>query len=195
MSIFSLSLSLFFIMNSIGSIPVFVAVLGRYTGKRQRVIILRELLIALGILLLFTFFGERFLTALGISQPVVGIGGGTVLFLISIGMIFPKKSDGTENNREEPLIVPLAMPLIAGPGAITTVMVYSDQIENPFFLVGAILLAWLPSLAILLSASFVNKLLGNKGLHALQRLGGMLICLLAVQMIASSTIDLIKKSF
>jgi multiple antibiotic resistance protein len=195
MSTLSLALSLFFIMNSIGSIPLFVAILGKFSPKKQRHIIFRELLIAFLILVLFAFFGERILSALGISQPVVGIGGGTVLFLISIAMIFPKKNDPLENKRNDPFVVPLAMPLIAGPGAITTVMIYADQIDNGFYMLAAILIAWIPSLLILLSASNLKNILGTKGLNALQRLGGMLICLMAVQMVATGIVQFVKKSF
>ena len=195
MTVFTLAFSLFFIMNSIGNIPIFVSVLSKFRGKKQRAIIFREMLIALGFLVLFTFFVKELLYSLGISTPVIGMGGGIVLFFISIGMIFPKQANLEEFQREEPLIVPLAMPLVAGPGALTTVMVYSDQVSNQLLVTASIAMAWIPSLLILLSASYLKNLLGTKGLNALQRLGGMLICLLAVQMISSSCISLIKSSF
>lgn len=115
MSIFARTLSLFFILNSLGNIPLFVALLGKYDVKKQRAIILRELLIALFILLLFNFFGDNVLQLLGISQSVLGVAGGTLLFIIALGMIFPRTSDQLEYKRSEPMIVPLATPIVAGP--------------------------------------------------------------------------------
>ena len=108
-------------------------------------------------------------------------------------MIFPK-TDSTSPPLHEPMIVPLAMPVIAGPGAISTVMIYS-QLNEPFFMLGAILLAWVPSLLILLLASNIKYVLGEKGLLACERLGGMLVCLIAVHMLTSGIIHLVKDNF
>ena len=191
----SLAFSLFLIMNTLGSIPIFVSVLEKYNIRRQRAIILRELSIALFILLVFMFFGDAVLRFLGISQSIMGMAGGIILFIIGLGMIIPKKSDGSEMSRQEPFIVPLAMPLIAGPGTITTVMIWSDQLQNNLMMCAIIFLAWIPSLAILLFASSLKKVLGQKGLRAFQRFGGMLICLIAVQMISTGTIQRIQESF
>lgn len=195
MTAFSLAFSLFLIMNTLGSIPIFLSILGRFPLAKQRGIILRELLIALGILVVFMLFGDNILRFLGISQAIMGMAGGVILFIIGLGMIFPKKSDAIELSKQEPFIVPLAMPLIAGPGTITTVMIYADQLQNDLFMFGVILLAWIPSVAILLGASSIKKVLGQKGLNAMQRFGGMLICLISVQMISTGTIDRVKESF
>jgi multiple antibiotic resistance protein len=194
MSIFAVAFSLFLVMNAIGNIPLFVAMLVRYDVKKQRQIIIRELLIALGILLIFCFFGDNVLNALNITRPIIGIAGGTLLFLISLGMIFPKNSHDAESLAHEPMIVPLAMPIIAGPGAITTVMIYS-QLYSAFFMIGAIFLAWIPSVILLLLASNIRYLLGEKGLMACKKFGGMLVSLIAVHMVTSGIINLIKDNF
>lgn len=191
--LFSTALSIFLILNALGAIPIFVGILGDYPVRRQRRIILRELLIALFILLLFCFFGDGVLDILGIDQPVIGIAGGTLLFLISLTMIFPKGNHQKLPERE-PYIFPLAIPVVAGPGAIATVMIYSQQTQNPYLMAGAIILAWIPTTLILLASSNIKLFLGQKGLIACERLGGMLICLISVQMFTSGVIKLVQNT-
>lgn len=191
MSLYSVALSLFFVLNSIGNIPLFVGMLGRYDVKRQRKIIMRELMIALGILLAFNYFGQSIFRLLGITQPIIGISGGTLLFLISLSMIFPK-ADEPEMPRHEPLIVPLAIPIVSGPGSIATVMVYAEQLHNPWIMTIAIMIAWIPSVLILVAASNIKLVLGQKGLIACERLGGMLVSLIAFQMFSSGVLTLMK---
>lgn len=191
MAFWSTVLSLFLVMNALGNLPLFVALLARYDMKRQRQIILRELLIALFILLLFNFFGEAVLRLLGISQPIIGIAGGILLFIIALTMIFPKERT-TEAPLKEPFIVPFAVPLIGGPGSITAVMILGENMHNHWLMSAVILVAWLLTLAVLLAGSNIKYLLGEKGLTACERLGGMLICLFAVQMFTSSAITLVK---
>lgn len=195
MALFSLAFSLFLVMNTIGSIPIFLSILAKYPVARQRGIIVRELFFALLILLIFMFFGDDVLKFIGISQSTMGIGGGIILFIIGLGLIFPKRSEGLNGEKAEPFIVPLAVPLIAGPGAITTVMIYANQMDNDLLMCGVILLAWIPSVTILLFATSIKKILGQKGLSAIQRFGGMLLCLIAVQMISSGSVEKIKEAF
>ncbi|MBM3207227.1 MAG: MarC family protein [Chlamydiae bacterium] len=195
MSIFSLAFSIFLVMNVAGSIPIFLALLGKYPLRKQRQIIYRELLIALLILICFMYFGNHILRFLGISQSIMGLAGGIILFIIGLGLIFPKKNDITEFKSEEPFIVPLAMPLIAGPGTITTLMIYSEQVKNSLVMLLVLFLAWIPSILILLGAARFKRILGQKGLNAIQRFGGMIICLIAVQMVCHGTIDQVKESF
>ncbi len=192
MSIFAMTVSLFFVLNSLGNIPLFVGLLGKYDVKKQRRIIFRELLIALGILLLFNFFGDDAMRMLGISQPVIGVAGGTLLFIIALGMIFPRSADSPELKKSEPMIVPLATPLVAGPGAIATVMVFSEQLQNVWMASSVILLAWIPTFMILMLSVNIKYLLGQKGLIACQKLGGMLISLIAVQMICSGVTEVLR---
>lgn len=191
MPIFSVATSLFFILNSLGNVPFFVGILKDYSVKRQRKIIFRELLIALFILLLFNFFGQAILNILGIDQASVGIAGGTLLFIIAIGMIFPRRNHLKVPNRE-PFIFPLAIPAVAGPGGITAVMIYSQQIHNPYSMILPILLAWTLSSIVLMSSSFLKAWLGQKGLIACERLGGMIISLIAVQLFTSGLMELLQ---
>lgn len=195
MSVFALALSLFLVLNALGNVPVFVGLLAKYGEKKQRKIITRELLIALFILVLFNFFGEEVLIWMGISQMSVGIAGGTLLLLIALGMIFPHPQDHAETHSNEPLIVPLATPIIAGPGAISTVMIYAEHVGNPWLMLAVILIAWLPTFLILLASSHIKHWLGKRGLLACQKLGGMLISLIAVQMICTGAIKLLKDAF
>ena len=110
-------------------------------------------------------------------------------------MIFPHSSEHNEPHIHEPLIVPLATPIIAGPGAISTVMVYAEHVSNSWTMLLIILLAWLPTFLILLASSHIKHFLGKRGLIACQKLGGMLISLIAVQMICTGAINLLKNAF
>jgi multiple antibiotic resistance protein len=191
MTLISAATSLFFVLNSLGNVPFFVGILSSYPVKRQRKIIWREMVIALFILLLFNFFGEEILGVLGIDQFVMGIAGGTLLFLISLSMIFPKPKTLKVPQRE-PFIFPLALPAVAGPGAITAVMIYSQQDTSPLWMVLPILIAWGLSTIVLLASSNIKLFLGQKGLVACERLGGMIISLIAVQMFTRGLVELLQ---
>lgn len=190
--------AIFFVLNATGQIPLFLAMLARFDQKKQLKIITREMIAALVILLLFTFFGDGILRVLGISRNVIAIAGGVLLFLISLTMIFPKTVEGEGKEKaltQEPMIIPLAIPVITGPGAITTVMMYSHELGNAYLVAGAAFAAWVPSLIILLLGSFIKQLLGEKGLVAVERLGGMLVCLIGVQMLTTGVLSLVKEYF
>lgn len=175
---------MFFLMDSIGNVPIFIALLKNFSPRKQLFIILRELLIALGIIVLFYFIGDLFLEALSISDQSLRMSGGIILFLISIKMIFPTKKDpeSAHSLKNEPLIVPLAIPLIAGPAILATVMIYSGQGFPTVYTLSAIGIAWLFTTLILLVAPFLQKVLGEKGLIALERLMGLILTLIAIQM-------------
>lgn len=192
----SLSISIFFVFNAIGQMPIFLAILAPFDPDRQRKIIIRELVIALVILLAFNFFGEKILAALRITKSTIGIAGGLLLVIIAINLIFPKNEQSilTSSSKREPLIIPLAIPGLAGPGSIATVMIFATQYGH-FISAGAILAAWIPSLILLLSSSYVKKYLGEKGLQAVEKFGGMLIWLIGIEMFATGVIDLVKTSF
>src|SRR5579863_7932677 len=154
----TIAFTIFFILNAPGQIPLFLAMLGRFNHKRQLKIIARELTIALVLLLLFTFFGEWILKVLGISQAVIAAAGGILLFLISLTMIFPKPQGPTEVLTSEPIVIPLAIPVITGPGAITTVMTYAHETGRPGMVALAAFCAWVPSLIILLLGSYIKRI-------------------------------------
>ena len=193
MSFISVATSLFFVLNPLGNVPFFVGILGHYPVKRQRKIIIREMIFALFILLLFNFFGDEILGVLGIDRCVMGIAGGTLLFLISLAMIFPKTKTLKAPERE-PFIFPLAIPVVAGPGAITAVMIYSQQASNSLWMILPIAIAWVCSAIVLLASSNIKLFLGQKGLMACERLGGMIICLIAVKMFTQGLVELIQNS-
>ncbi|MCS3432826.1 YhgN family NAAT transporter [Klebsiella sp. BIGb0407] len=176
---------LFLIMDPLGNLPIFMSVLKHTEPKRRRAIMIRELLIALTVMLIFLFAGEKILSFLNLRAETVSISGGIILFLIAIKMIFP----GNEGNAsglpagEEPFIVPLAIPLVAGPSLLATLMLLSHQYPNQMgHLVIALMLAWGGTVIILLQSSLFLRLLGEKGVNALERLMGLVLVMIATQM-------------
>lgn len=189
MSIYSAAITLFLVLDPLGNIPVFLGVLGNVDPRRRRTIILREMVIALIILSAFLFFGKYILRGMNISQPALSIGGGIVLFLIALRMIFPRRggtADGETDGEDEPLIVPLAIPLIAGPSAMATLILFSTQAPDRLgeWMI-ALVAAWLAAALVLMSADFLRRVLGRRGLAALERLMGMILITMSVQMLLS----------
>lgn len=178
---------LLFVMDPFGNIPLVLSLLKDIPVERRRRVILRELLIALGVLLLFLVAGQPILDLLGLQQESVTIAGGIVLGIIALRLIFPRR-DGVMGAQPEgePLIVPLAIPLIAGPSAMATVILISQSGSGAFPRgVQAILLAWGITAALLLAAPALYRLLRDRGLQAVERLTGMLLVMIAVQMVLS----------
>lgn len=185
MTLWSIAFALFLLMDPIGNIPFYISFLKGVDPRRQRVVILRELLIALGIIIVFNFIGNGLMDFLHVQEDTVQIAGGVILFLLCLKMIFPEGHDPNESlpHAAEPFIVPLAVPLIAGPSVLAAVMIYTRQEQSNLVMVGAILIAWLASLLILLSASFLKTVLGWRGILALERLMGLVLTLIAIQML------------
>jgi len=185
MTIYSAAILLFLVMDPLGNIPVFLSVLQDVEERKRKWIILREAVIALVVLCLFLLFGRHILGLLQISQPSLGIAGGVILFIISLKMIFPPQEGifGTSPDRE-PLIVPLAIPLIAGPSAIATVLLFASK--DPGRLLDwfiALISAWFISTVILFFSGFLRYVLRRRGLSAMERLMGMILTAVAVQML------------
>ena len=180
----SAAVLLFFVMDPIGNIPLFLAALQPVAPARRLRVVARELLIAYGLLVGFLFAGRPLLSQLGISEPALTIAGGIVLFLIAIRMVFPA-AHGTllEASEGEPFIVPLAIPYVAGPSALATVLLMTsrDPGRHVEWLL-AVSAAWLASAAILLVGARLSDFLGQKGITAIERLMGMLLVAAAVQM-------------
>jgi multiple antibiotic resistance protein len=176
--------TLFLVMDPLGNVPVFLSVLKAVDPERRRAVLLRELAFAYLVLLAFLFAGSSLLRFLGLQPEAVSIAGGIVLFLIALRMIFP--GEGTLSGEPldgEPFVVPLAIPLIAGPSALATVLLLSRTTSSPPLLIVAVTIAWLVTGAILLSSTFLYRILGKRGLTAMERLMGMLLVMLAVQML------------
>jgi multiple antibiotic resistance protein len=184
-SIWSAAVLLLFIMDPLGNIPVMLSIMKDIEPARRQRIIARELLIALGILLMFLFAGQRLLDFLQLQQESVTIAGGIVLMIIGLRMIFPGREGvmGHSGVSGEPFIVPLAIPMIAGPSclAMLILMVRSapDQMMHWF---GALLIAWAMTALALLGAPLLYRILRERGLAAIARLMGMLLVMMAVQM-------------
>jgi MarC family membrane protein len=184
MTISSAAILLFLVLDPLGNILLFSAALQAVPPARRAKVVTRELLIAYAILVAFLFVGEPLLRVLGISGPALTIAGALVLFLIALRMVFPSNETTlTETVRGEPLIVPLAIPYVAGPSALATVLLLMNRepARWPEWL-AALTLAWLASTIILVSGSRIGAFLGQKGLVALERLMGLLLVALAVQM-------------
>ena len=185
MTITAAALLLFFILDPLGNIPVFLSLLKELPPARQRKVLARELLIALGVLMLFLWGGQYALDLLHLKQESVSIAGGIVLFLIGLRMIFPT-AEGVMGDVPggEPFIVPLAIPMIAGPSGMAAVMLLGSQEPDrmgDWML--ALTLAWLATAAILFCATWLKKWLGMRALTALERLMGMVIVAISVQML------------
>ena len=171
-------------MDPLGNIPNFMAALKSVPDARRPRIILRECLFAMGILLAVFVGGRGFMGIFGLTVEALRISGGIMLFLIALRMIFPEgPGPRAEQPDEEPLIVPLATPLIAGPSLIATIMILSGNPEvDRMVVLTAIVLSSAVSTCILLSAPFFARILRRRGLMAVERLMGMLLIVVAVQM-------------
>lgn len=183
-SILSTVLLLFFILDPFGNVPVLLTLLKEIDMKRRYRIIIREVLIGLVILLCFLFFGDNFLQIFHLETEAVTIAGGVIFFIIGLKMIFPDpKGTPLFSSDEEPLIVPIALPMIAGPSALATLILLSHN--NPGKekeLLLSLLIAWGLSTIIFLISPMLYRVLKNKGLKALERLMGMLLLIMSVQM-------------
>ncbi len=196
MTIFAAAFSLFLVYNILGNLGFYIALLKPFTPRRQKIILIREMVIALGILFLFGFFGENVMNFLGITKGIIGIAGGVLLFIVALTMVFPKHTaEAQVASPMEPMIVPIAIPGMAGPGSISAVMLYGTQFDVTWKISLIIFLAWFPSLILLLAASYIRNIIGEKGLIAFERFGGLLMCLISVQMIASGIIQQVKINF
>jgi MarC family membrane protein len=187
MTVFSAAVLLFLVIDPVGNAPVFAALLSHLPASRRRAVIARELVFALAVMVTFLFLGRTLLDLLQISEPALSISGGIVLFLIALRMIFLDPAEIFGRAPEgEPFFVPLAVPLIAGPSALATILLLRAQQPDawPKWL-AAILLAWLVGAAVLLAADPVTTCLGQRGATAVQRLMGMLLTTVSVQMFLS----------
>ena len=181
-SIGSLSILLFLIMDPFGNMIVVNSLLSGMSRRQQAMVIYREGAIAMGILILVALFGRAMLDTLGLQEHALQLSGGIVLFLIALGMLFPTRRIMDEDTTDTPLVVPIAMPLIAGPSAISMVILFAQHHSTPT-VVGAIVAATFSSTLLLSACSLVYALLGRRGSIALERLMGMLLIMIAVQML------------
>lgn len=186
MTTMSAGILLFLIMDPLGNIPFFLSLLKDVPPRRRRLVMIRELLIALGVLLGFLVGGQLILKALQLREESISIAGGIVLFLIGIRMVFPPSDGGGifgKPGEGEPFIVPMAIPGVAGPSAMAALLLLTNtQPGRTADWAIALLLAWLATSVILLSSTYIFRWLGESVLTALERVMGMLLIALSVQM-------------
>ena len=184
MTLSSAVVLLFLVIDPFGNVPFFVTALRRVPTERHRLVVSRELVIALGVMVGFLFLGGPMLKLLAISEPALSIAGGVILFLIAIRMVFPPTGRQGEDIEGEPFIVPLAVPYVAGPSVLATELLFmSREPESWGTWLLAVLIAWVASVVILLSGSAMADRLGHRGLIAMERLMGMILVAVAVQML------------
>lgn len=185
MTLLSAALLLFLVMDPVGNVPFFLTALSTVPAERQQRVVARELAIALAVLVFFLFAGRWLLELLHISQPALGVAGGIILFLIAVHMIFPSPNRSLyENVGGEPFIVPLAIPYVAGPSAMATLILITSREPGrwPEWLV-ALLLAWAATSLVLYFGSAMRRFLSERGLIAMERLMGMVLITVAIQML------------
>lgn len=169
-------------MDSIGNLSAYLKMVESLSPERRRYVVFREMGFALLAMLFFNYVGEFLFLALDISEPSVRLASGIVLFLIAIKILFPSPTSLRAHIPEgEPYLVPLAIPLIAGPSLLATIMLFARSEESLLVMLGAIILAWSASMIVLLNAKRLQNLLGTNGLVACEKLTGMLLILLAIQ--------------
>jgi MarC family membrane protein len=184
MTLASAVVLLFLVIDPFGNVPFFVAALNQVDPARRRRVIIRELLIAYAVMVAFLFLGQPFLKILGISGPALTIAGGVILFLIALRMVFPIRGRTSQEDIDgEPFIVPLAIPYVAGPSvlAVELLLMSEEPTQWPLWLL-AITVAWLATSIVVLFGSQVAERLGSRGLIAIERLMGMILVAIAIQM-------------
>ncbi|WP_025822045.1 YhgN family NAAT transporter [Shewanella marina] len=194
MDILSAAVMLFLIMDPLGNLPIFSSILRHIDPKKRRKVLIRELLIALFIMLAFLYAGEAILNFLNLRSESVSIAGGIILFLIAIRMIFPQEGGVTGLAAgEEPFIVPMAIPLMAGPSVLAALILlaHTDGTRMVDWTI-ALIAAWGVSSLILLFNQLFTKVLGDKGLTAMERLMGMVLVMISVQMFLDGIASYLK---
>lgn len=176
---------LLILLDPLGNIPLLISLLRPVAAERRPRIVLRENAIAAALLVVFVFIGDWLLAALRLSPAALEISGGLILFLIAVRMVFPGRQQDEEDSvrASEPLIVPIAVPMIAGPAALATVLLTARQGSSLGLLIGAILIAIVINCAVLLAGERLARLFGRPGLAAMERLMGLILTTMAVQML------------
>jgi MarC family membrane protein len=186
-SFFQSFILLLLVTDPFGNVPLFVSTLRQVAPERRHRVVVRECLIAFGLLLVFMIVGRPFLDALQLSEVALRIGGGVILFLIALRMVFPQPGGvfgQTHAGATEPLIVPLAIPALAGPSALVTVLLFSSQAKMSMWLYAAVIsLVAIVWLAVLLAAERLQRVLGDAVMTAFERLMGLILTAIAIEML------------
>lgn len=182
MSLFNITLVLLLIMDPLGNLNSYLSLVNGIPVTRQRYIVIREMLIALFVMMIFNFLGEHIFDFLDLSETTVRLSSGVILFLIGIKILFTSSDNPRAHLPEgEPFIFPLAVPLVAGPALLATIMLYAHLEHTQSIMFGAILIAWAIAVVIFVCAKYIKKVLGQNGLVACERLIGMVLVLISIQ--------------
>jgi MarC family membrane protein len=180
----SATILLILITDPIGNIPIFANALRHVPPHRRPWVILREVLIAFVLLLTFMFVGESFLRAMNLSELALQIGGAVILFLIALRMVFPPPKADEAEMQVEPLIVPLAVPSIAGPSALATVLLLVSQApDKRMDWIAALCVTMMVSVVVLVMAERIQRWAGDSLVLALERLMGLVLVSVSVEML------------
>ena len=189
MSLLTLTLILFLIMDPLGRIKGFINCVKHIEPKAQKRVIRREMLIALAFMLAFNFLGEYIFDVLQISETTLYLTSGLILFLAAVNIIFPSRiKEELKIPKEEPFIVPMAIPMIASPALLATIMLYAKTEPTLMPMVLAVIIAWFISSLILINSQKLLNVIGTSGITACERLMGLILVLLSVQRFAEGVI-------
>jgi len=195
-SFLSATILLVLITDPLGNIPFFIAALRKVRPERRRIVVVRECLIAFAALLLFLVAGRPILRILHLSEDALRVSGGVVLLLIAIRMIFPEHGIRSEAEEAsvEPFIVPVAIPLIAGPSAMATVLLMStpDPLQM-LSLAGSLTVTIAITALVFVSSTRIQKALGDQAITALERLMGLVLTAIAVEMLLGGIASYIRR--
>jgi len=192
-SITHLALTYFLVTNPIGNSPLILTLLKNFNFDKQRQIMLREGIFTFLVMLVFQFLGEYFLTMLSIEPPALTLCGGIILFLLAMGMLFPSHHENESKLiQQEPYLVPIATPLLAGPGLLSVIMLTAANEDSTFKVSAAITVACVGVISVLYAAPYVQKLIGKVGLQVLEQIMGMILTLMAVEMILMGAGNFVK---
>lgn len=184
---------LLLVVDPFGNVPIVIAMLAEVPAPRRRRVILRECGIAFTVMAAFMAFGPEILAALRLSPTSLTIAGGVILFMIAIRMVFahPEGAFGFQP-AGEPLVVPLAIPLIAGPSALATVMLLASREPGALgMLAGALMVAMALTAVVLLAGERLQRWIGPRGMQAMGRLMGLILTTIAVEMLLGGIRDFV----
>lgn len=189
----SATILLFIIIDPLGNIPLFASALRNVPPLRRKRVLLREVGIAFGILLVFMYFGEGFLRLMHLTDFSLQMAGGIVLFVIALRMVFPRSATEADEMEGEPFIVPMAVPALAGPSAMATVMLMASQSpERMTTWIAALFVTMSLSLVVFLLAEYILKWVGPAVVQAFERLMGLLLVAVATDMVLRAVASFMK---